>query len=201
MFVNEQPIRFSWGTVIRLDEFPQLLVRFQQHVPSRANKPTTSRIEQIATELAKDDFHEPDLQMFIRTVCSWGGYEGIAGRVIKYNRIEQLITVFRTAYQQAQNGEVVEALEALQQIKHLGSVSFASKHLKFLAPERAVVLDSIISNRLGYPMNSVGYGDFLATCHTILKYIDAANLKYTGWGARGWRISDIEMAITAKLRF
>jgi hypothetical protein len=29
------------------------------------------------------------------------------------------------------------------------AVSFASKHLKFLAPDHAIVLDSILSKRLG----------------------------------------------------
>jgi hypothetical protein len=201
MRVNEQPVRFGWGTVIHLDEFPQLLARFQHNVPSRADKPTTPEIERRAADLAKGNFGENDLQIFIRTVCSWGGYEGIAGRVFKYNRIEQLAVIFRKAHQQAQNGEVVEALQTLQQIRHLGSVSFASKHLKFLAPERAVVLDSIISKRLAYPMNPKGYQDFWNDCNTILQHIDAANLEYTGWGASGWRISDVEMAITAKLRF
>jgi hypothetical protein len=200
MIVNEQPIRFSWETGISLAEFPELLARFQQNVPSRANKPTTAEIEQHAAVLVKNNFRKADLQSFIKTVCNWGGYPGIAGRILKQNRNDKVAVVFRTAYQQAQDGNVVEALKTLQQINNLGEVSFASKHLKFLTPDRAVVLDSIISKRLAYPMNREGYRDFLADCHTILQHIVAAKLEYTGWGVNGWRVSDVEMAITAKLR-
>jgi hypothetical protein len=201
MIIDEQPVRFGWGTVVRLSEFPELLARFQQNVPSKGNKPTTSEIEQLAIELAKNNFREADLQSFIKTVCHWGGYAGIAGRVIRNNSGGHISATFRKAYQKAQNGSLVEALEALRHIKDLRSVSFASKHLKFLAPDSAVVLDSIISERLAYQMNSAGYRDFLADCRTILQNIVAFRLEYSGWGKSGWRISDVEMAITAKLRF
>jgi hypothetical protein len=92
-------------------------------------------------------------------------------------------------------------LIALQKVKNLGKVSFASKHLKFLAPDAAVVLDSVIRNGLGYPDSPEGYQDFLNDCHTILDHAIANGLKYTGWGTNGWRVSDIEMAIYAKLKF
>jgi hypothetical protein len=47
------------------------------------------------------------------------------------------------------------------------AVSFASKHLKFLAPEKAVVLDSIVSKRLGYELTPDGYQAFLNDCRRI----------------------------------
>ncbi|HZS64247.1 MAG TPA: hypothetical protein VFA53_07105 [Xanthobacteraceae bacterium] len=201
MIVDDQPIRFGWATVINLSEFPGLLTLFQQNVPSRSNKPTTADIERHGAQLIECKFRKTDLQSFIRAVCSWGGYPGVAGRVINNNRIEDVKATFRKAHQQAQNGNVVEALKALQGIKNLGGVSFASKHLKFLAPKAAVVLDSVISERLAYPKNPDGYKEFLADCHTILQHIVAAQLKYTGWAPSGWRVSDVEMAIFAKLRF
>jgi hypothetical protein len=79
------------------------------------------------------------------------------------------------------------------------AVSFASKHLKFLVPERAVVLDSSISERLGYPRTPDGYLAFLGDCRSILEHATACNLHYTGWGKQ-WRVSDIEMAIFETLR-
>jgi hypothetical protein len=65
------------------------------------------------------------------------------------------------------DGRVVESLTILLQVKNLG-ISFASKHLKFLAPKNAVVLDSIIEEQLGYATNPAGYGAFLTDCSEIL---------------------------------
>jgi len=202
MIVDEQPIRFTWGPIINLVEFPHLLLTFQQRVPSRPNKPTTAEIERRASDLVKSNFaNKDDLRDFIRTVCNWGGYPGIAGRILKGSRIERIAATFQKAYRQAQGGNVVEALKTLQQTKSLRGVSFASKHLKFLAPEKAVVLDSILSGRLGYRMDVDGYARFLNDCNTILHHILAEEVKYTGWATSGWRVSDVEMAIFAKVKF
>jgi hypothetical protein len=69
-----------------------------------------------------------------------------------------------------------------------------------VAGGRAVVLDSIISKHLGYPMTPEGYHTFVSDCRRILERIVADGLEYPGWGAKGWRISDVEMAIYRKLR-
>jgi hypothetical protein len=84
-------------------------------------------------------------------------------------------------------------------VKGLG-ISFASKHLKFLAPDGAVVLDSIIEEQLGYAKNLAGYATFLTDCHDILNACNQFGIRYTGWGAQGWRVSDVEMAIFQKIR-
>ena len=68
LIVDERPIRFSWVTVINLTEFPELLTRFKENVPSRPNAPTTADIEQRGAQLARRDFHNQDVQEFIRGV-------------------------------------------------------------------------------------------------------------------------------------
>jgi hypothetical protein len=69
-----------------------------------------------------------------------------------------------------------------------------------LAPESAVVLDSIISGRLGYPLTIEGYMRFLADCQTLLAKIEKAAIQHPFNADGRWRISDVEMAIFAKLR-
>ena len=101
LIVDERPVRFRWETAISLAEFPELLTRFQQNVPSRPNRPTTADIERRAAQLAQGDFQDQDLQQFIRTVCRWGGFAGIGGRIIKNNQPDKLATFFRAAYQKA----------------------------------------------------------------------------------------------------
>ena len=133
-----------------------------------------------------------ELRDFIKAVCNWGGYSGIAGGVIKNNDGTKLRDAFRSAHSHANAGDDLSAIKSLLELNGL-AVSFASKHLKFLAPENAVVLDSIISKRLGYELTPNGYQAFLNDCRRILERAKACG------GREGWRVSDIEMAIFEKL--
>src|ERR1700729_4625872 len=125
-------------------ELPDRLESFKKREPS------TAIIEQQARQLVVKQFQFPELREFIKAVCKWGGYEGVAGRVLKNNSKQQLRESFRSAHSHAASDNDREAINSLLDLNGL-AVSFASKHLKFLAPEKAVVLDSIISERLGYP--------------------------------------------------
>jgi len=126
LIIDERPTRFSWATVINLTEFPELLLRFQRNVPGRPNAPTTVDIEKQGELLAQHDFSDRELEEFIRKVCSWGGYPGVAQRIINKNPSELLTSSFRAAHAAAHGGRVVAALEDLLQVNQL-AVSFASK--------------------------------------------------------------------------
>jgi hypothetical protein len=182
--------------IIDLKEFPELLKAF-----ARAN-PATPVIEQMGARLAEQNFAPAKLKEFIQAVCRWGGYTGIGARIIQNNEEGELTSRFGQAYKMVADGGVVEALAILLQVNSLG-ISFASKHLKFLAPSDAVVLDSIIEEQLGYATNPAGYGAFLTDCRDILDACKEHEIPYpialTKWNAQEWRISDIEMAIFAKL--
>jgi hypothetical protein len=197
MMTIDEPERDAccWCVVIKLQELPELLRCFQNRLPH------TREIEQQATRLVASGFQVSELRQFINAVCKWGGYSGVAGRVIKIenNAEPELRSRFRSAYSDLVAQNDVAAIKRLLELKGL-TVSFASKHLKFLAPDRAVVLDSVISARLGYAMTPEGYQAFVNDCRRILDRVVADNLEYPGWGAKGWRISDVEMAIYEKLR-
>jgi hypothetical protein len=180
--------------VIELSEFPILLKRFRKRVPQ------TERIERKAAQLIGAEFDKKALKDFVGAVRLWGGYAGIAARVINNNQHSSLSRLFRKAHAKASSGMVCQGLETLLNAKELG-VSFASKHLKFLVPESAVVLDSVICQNLGYAKTPAGYQDFLDDCHAILERITTDKVKYTGWSASGWRVCDVETAIYEKLKF
>lgn len=75
--------------------------------------------------------------------------------------------------------------EAIEQgIVHGVGVSFASKHLRILYPDRFATLDSVIERRLGYARNSAGYVRFLSDLNNFKK---TNAIKHT--------IGDIEEAI------
>jgi hypothetical protein len=95
---------------------------------------------------------------------------------------------------------VADAMRRVIDLRDLG-ISFGSKHLKFLDPARAVVLDTVISGRLGYPLTIDGYTEFLADCHTLLEKVTVANVEYPfSHHQPGWQVSEMEMVIFAKPR-
>ena len=97
-------------------------------------------------------------------------------------------------------GDPVAGLNEVNQLSDLGGPSFASKHLRFLAPAVAVILDSVISSRLGYALNLTGYRMFLTDCARVAEEVNASGLKHPYRSSGPWYVSDIELAVFAKLQ-
>jgi hypothetical protein len=181
----------SWCFNLRFDELHSYLDQFIK------KNPKTQRIEEQAQALVASKFDFSELKDFVREVCRWGGYAGVAGRVIKNNERKALQTAFKSAHRHAVDQKNIEAIKSLSELHGL-AISFASKHLKFLVPTNAVVLDSIISKRLAYDLSADGYVKLLNDCADIARHANEAGVPYPGW-ATEWRSSDIEMAIFEKL--
>lgn len=179
--------------VIELDEFPRYLSE------GIGKDGRLARTEAMAREIVVRDFLQGDCQEFVKAVCLWGYDPRRGGKVIKNNNPMEISKAMKSAFEFSMRGQIAEALEAVTALKGL-AVSFGSKHLKFLDPDRHVVLDSILSERLGYTRDTKGYLQWLAACHEFLNLVRGAGVKYTGIGSDGWRVSDIEMAIFNKIR-
>jgi hypothetical protein len=178
---------------LRLDEFPELIRRHKDKVPRTLN------VEALAERFVASGFAEGDVLPFIMDVCRWGGYPGIAGRVKRDNQLADVSAALRAGYINARGGSAGDGLVAINKIKGLG-ISFASKHLRFLAPETAVTLDSFISERFGYALSVKGYERFINDCQSVLFEIRQASIEHPFNAVGGWRICDVEQAIFAKLR-
>jgi hypothetical protein len=160
----------------------------------------TAEVEQRGAEVATAGFPQDQLREFIRAVCRWGNYAGIAGRVLKRNRIEQLQETFSAAKRLLDDGQISAAVGYIEATVDSLAFSFASKHVKFLAPEKAVVLDEIISRRVGYTLDVTGYDELLADCYAMLDLVVRRGIPHPLGGTRSWRVSDMEMVLFAKLR-
>lgn len=177
---------------IPLSEFPTLL---KEHLKSDVSTPA---IEKIARKLVKDDFPEHGVVDFVKRVCIWGNYAGVYGKVLKHNTIRKIKTQLIEAHAALRADDPKTAIEAVTLIKGL-AVSFGSKHLKFLNPDKAGVLDSIISERLGYKRTADGYVEFLSDCNAIRDILNQAGISASATRQQ-WRVSDVEMAIFKKVR-
>jgi hypothetical protein len=98
---------------------------------------------------------------FSRQVCLWGGGARVWGKLMATNengpgqRLAAWINAVKT-------GELddEEAIARGIDIPGLG-VSFASKHLRMLQPERFAVLDEVLCDGFGFALNRKGFGFFL----------------------------------------
>lgn len=112
-------------------------------------------LQAIASGTATDD----DFYSFSASVHVWGRGERVWGKLMKQPTSE-LRNELRTWLSDAPFVETRDAIAQGANIKGLG-VSFASKHLRMLCPERFAVLDDVLSQGLGFALNSRGYEFFM----------------------------------------
>ena len=153
---------------------------------------TTVETEKKAQDLIANDFPVQQTSDFVDAVVSWGRGFRIKNRVLSTNSSMEIRERVRNAHAFTSQDKIEAALVEIQKLNYL-SVSFGSKHLKFLDPDRHVVLDSVISRTLGYPLTTDGYLRFVADCHTVRNRLIATNtLRHDG---QPFRVADVEQAI------
>jgi hypothetical protein len=170
-----------------------------------ANVAQTEKLEADGRKLLTNGFEPQSLELFIRDVCKWGGYAGIAGRVLRRNDAAFIGERFYAA------GEVLrlrnkaflrDALAAINGVNQLGTPSFASNHLRFLAPMDCAILDSEIKARLGYDFNGFGYEKYSDDCRIVANALMESNIRNPlDRESEAWFVADVDMALTAHYRF
>jgi hypothetical protein len=162
---------------------------------------------------------------FSRRVCRWGGKTGnrVYGQIRK-NSGPVIESGFSAALVNLRRGprNLLAAKHALKGIRGLGSFSYASKHLRMLAPEISPVLDEIVDNSLvansaryaGTPIEGrfLGYADFCQAkalqlksakvkLGDLLKKAELGSLR-TATSAKecAWTAGDVDMACFALIR-
>lgn len=104
---------------------------------------------------------------FSELVCVWGGGQRVWGNLNRHYSKEQLeVELDKWLLSAKEQEDACLAISPGVAIKGLG-VSFASKHLRHLAPTRFAVLDDVISQGLGYALNPAGYNLFISDLHRL----------------------------------
>jgi hypothetical protein len=182
----------TFGTSLPLKNANQLLA---QHL---LLNPTTQTLEAEASALAEEGFPWQEVPGFVKRVCSWGGYAGIAGRVLKHNSVDSIADALRDAWGilEADPSGHDRALLRLNSVHGLGTPSFASKHLRFIKPELCPVFDSELHQVLPYSFDGAGYAQFSQDCLTLAKHLNKSGLAGTTHRSGGvWYASDVEASL------
>ena len=164
-----------------------------------ARVPRTLEIEAMAKELSGHGFQESEVAAFVRAVCTWGGYAGIAGRVLRDNSLHEVATSFRDALRDLESGVDV-AVRRVLALRQLG-VSFASKHLRFLAPQACSILDSKMAAAAEFASNPRGLAQYSALCMSLSERLQARQIEDPVQRPGGrWYPADVDMALFAITR-
>ncbi|MBB5577678.1 hypothetical protein [Rhizobium paranaense] len=172
-------------------EVPKLLERHRDRYKG------SDKVEQRATKLIAGNFPAADSLAFIEAVCKLGRGQR------NFSRIEvaggaRIAQSLASATKAIEGGDVTLAIGELSRLPHLG-FSFASKVARFLAPDKCVVLDSVIRSRIGYLDSNVGYTRFLQDCFQLLQLLQqSSDLESTLRDSL--RVCDVEAAVFMKAK-
>jgi len=201
---GKKQLNSSKPIILNYNNFPMLLLAHMNHMHHK-NKDNL-HMESLGKQLIEYKFDYDLLQNFIQKVCNWGGHDGIATRVINQNSKNHLVYTFSEAYTYliGKQHNAAKALSIINELKHLGRPSFASKHLRFLSPEYCPILDTIIGNQFRLPLNEQGYDLLLQNYNKIARKLRVRKIELPKCRQRKnpfeWYMSDIDMAIFADLK-
>ncbi|HJX09789.1 MAG TPA: hypothetical protein VJ733_04740 [Candidatus Binatia bacterium] len=127
----------------------------------RQEDPSTEKIETHGRMLVQNTTYGSAASIsFSEEVCKWGRGQRVWANIIRRNSIETLGEELSTWFREAAHSNDCElAISGGLRIDGLG-VSFASKHLRMIAPSIFPVLDQVLSEGLGFALNPKGYALF-----------------------------------------
>jgi len=163
-----------------------------------SGNPLTSLVEDFANKFVQAGMPKKNAFLLVQFVCAWGGVRGNNFQLFT-NSVRQpgrgdewLRSILLKAKQASIAKDYVGAICAFEETEGLG-VSFRSKVLRFLCPNYAAVLDSIIREAFGYSNSRFGYFDFVNDCVLIRDALNGKKLLPDGLEA--WRTTDVEMGL------
>ncbi len=115
-------------------------------------------------------------------VCNWGGGGRVLGNLHKRHRNSLGSRMDRWMQAALATDTDEAAIASASSTREAGlpeglGVSFGSKHLRMLDPDRFAVLDSVLSEGLGYALNPKGYALFMRHLRDFHQKLSAS-----GWG-------------------
>lgn len=183
----------------RLLSFQEIAVGWKSHI---SGDPLTNNVAEFADTFVRNDMPESQAYLFVRMVCAWGGLGRghpvrIRESIFQPGRGEGwLCNLLKAGRAESIQGNYEEAINVFSKIDGLG-ISFTSKLLRFLCPDDAAVLDSVIRKKLGYPNSAAAYREFVTDCMAIREKLKTEKKRPDGGD---WRTTDIEMGIFMNVR-
>lgn len=127
---------------------------------AKAERDLASEVMAAGERFIRSDFAPKQAGKFCELVCIWGRGQRVFANLIRHHG-RSLEKTMAAALKEAYNSVDDEsAITPLLKIKGL-RVSFASKHLRLMLPDRFGVLDSRYCDALGFALNQRGFSFFM----------------------------------------
>ncbi len=141
---------------------------------------STASVEARAQQYRKAPTAASALRLCI-AVCNWGGGGRVLGNLKRHHAGhlgDAMHRWMQAALAAASDGEAIAQASTQRPagLPHGLGISFGSKHLRMLDPDRFAVLDSVLSEGLGYALNPKGYALFMRHLRDLHRHLVA-----TGW--------------------
>lgn len=148
-----------------IEKIPCLLECHQRQYPgAKALEKKAKQLIDSKPPKKPDEFVE-----FLKEVCKWGRILRITSRIFKNNEPKQIKSILCKGYELAKSkNNVAGGVKCISGLYGV-SQSSASKMLRFLLPDHAVILDSRIRGKCGYKETVHGYTEFLKSCQDLRK--------------------------------
>lgn len=155
----------------------------------------TRELEEDAKRLIESRFEMSALERFIRAVHGWGGQSGSRNlpKILRSDFQEYFVSAYD--YLNKPQTSVQGALNIICNIPGLG-VSYGSKHLRFIRPDRCAILDSVVRDRLGYSEDAMSYRLLCDEASEAAGALTNDGVHNPMCRADGvWYVADVDMAV------
>ena len=191
---------------VRLSDFPNLYQSFAK----RISRGTTHRVEEHGAKVMSGVLKADDeIYKFVRCVCQWGGGMRVYGSLPRHNGGEaaakrNVARAVRSAVGCLRSSQMESAIGAVRSVNGLGKtsgrMSYASKILRMLSPDKAVVFDDWLKHAVGHHLTNADYPKWCCDCAKVACVLERNKIKNIARADEKWKAADIEAVIFDEVR-
>ena len=187
---------------VRLSDFPGLYQCFVK----RISRGTTHRVEEHGAKVMSGALKSDDeIYKFVRCVCQWGGGMRVYGNLRRHNggaaaAKRNVARAVRSAVGCLRSSQMESAIGEVRSVNGLGGMSYASKTLRMLAPDKAVIFDSWLKHAVGHRLTNADYPKWCGDCAEVARALERKKIKNIARANEKWKAADIEAVIFDEVR-
>lgn len=196
------------GESVSFIDFPELV---NAHLDWCRDTPSCEALgAELNASLLAGNATQDQVWRFIAAVCKWGGRTGNRVRGIVAKSYDGAVTLEKfTAAARALAGQdpattiqtlrvgLESAAQSIDDVVGLAT-SYATKMVRFMRPDVAGVLDSVISRVGGYPCNNFSFAAYSIDCLAVASDLAEAGILNPRTGCTLWRVGDVDQALFAR---
>jgi hypothetical protein len=134
------------------------------------DSPQTSDVEKLGESVLANPSRRLVLE-FSEKVCEWGGSRRVWRNLKPVGMDDKLAVALLAWFASVEDADTDDEAIRPGVAIHGLAISFASKHLRMLRPDRFAVLDAVLSEGLGFALNPKGYAFYMRSLRAFRESI------------------------------